>query len=193
MGSGLGTTFAATAPFAIHALSGYSGGGKEMIARWENPAGGLVDLPYEAPYALERVHKHVPEMVRFAGLVREPYFVPAVGPFRTGMRVEVPLPLGILAPGMTARKAWEALYERYRGEQFVRVLPYPEPLVTTDQSFDPRQCNDSNRIDLHVLPHPSGHALLVAILDNLGKGAAGAAIQNMNLMLGIDENSALAA
>jgi N-acetyl-gamma-glutamyl-phosphate reductase len=184
---------APTVPLPIHALSGYSGGGKEMIARWEDSAGGLVGLPYEAPYALERVHKHVPEMVRYAGLEREPYFVPAVGPFRTGMRVEVPLHASVLAAGMTARKAWEALYDRYRGEHFVRVLPYPEPLVTTDHSFDPRQCNETNRIDLHVLPHPSGHALLVAILDNLGKGAAGAAIQNMNLMLGIDETSGLAA
>jgi N-acetyl-gamma-glutamyl-phosphate reductase len=130
-------------------------------------------------------------MVRYSGVRREPYFVPAVGPFRTGMRVEVPLHAGTLRPGTTARQVWEALQERYRGETFVRVLPYPDPLVTHDQSFDPRRCNDTNRIDLHVLPHPSGHVLLMAILDNLGKGAAGAAIQNLNLMLGLDEKTGL--
>jgi N-acetyl-gamma-glutamyl-phosphate reductase len=183
----------ATTPLTIHALSGYSGGGKEMIARWEDPAGGLVQLPYEAPYALERMHKHVPEMIHYTGLQREPYFVPAVGPFRAGMRVELPLHADALAAGMSARKVWEALHDRYRGEPFVRVMPYPEPLATTDQSFDPQQCNDTNRMDLHVLPHPSGHVLLMAILDNLGKGAAGVAIQNLNLMLGLDESTGLRA
>jgi N-acetyl-gamma-glutamyl-phosphate reductase len=180
-------------PLTIHALSGYSGGGKEMIARWEDPQGGLVQLPYEAPYALGSVHKHVPEMVRYTGLKREPYFVPAVGPFRAGMRVEVPLHADALATGTNARKIWEALHERYRGEPFVRVMPYPDPLVTNDLSFDPQQCNDTNRMDLHVLPHPSGHVLLMAILDNLGKGAAGVAIQNLNLMLGLDETTGLRA
>lgn len=184
-------TVAATMPVTIHALSGYSGGGKEMIARWEDPGGGLMQLPYEAPYALERVHKHVPEMKQYTGFRLEPYFVPAVGPFRTGMRVEVPLHADSLAAGVTARTLWEALHERYRAEPFVRVMPYPEPLITNDTSFDPQRCNDTNRIDLHVLPHPSGHVLLMAILDNLGKGAAGAAIQNLNLMLGIDEKTGL--
>lgn len=180
-----------SAPLTIHALSGYSGGGKEMIARWEDPDGGLVQLPYEAPYALERIHKHVPEMMRYTRITNEPYFVPAVGPFRTGMRVEVPLPAGMLGQGMNARTVWEALAERYRNEPFVRVMPYPDPLVTHDRSFDPRQCDDTNRIDLYVLPHPSGHILLMAILDNLGKGASGVAIQNMNLMLGLDERTGL--
>lgn len=182
---------ARTDPVTIHALSGYSGGGKEMIARWEDPAGGLVQLPYEAPYALERVHKHIPEMVRYTGMQREPYFVPAVGPFRAGMRVEVPLHADSLPNGVSGRRIWEALAARYRGEPFVHLVPYQEPLTTNDTSFDPQRCNDTNRIDLHVLPHPSGHVLLMAILDNLGKGAAGVAIQNLNLMLGLDERAGL--
>ena len=181
------------APLCIHALSGYSGGGHALIERWEDPALGLLRLAYEAPYSLERVHKHVPEMQRFAGLSREPHFVPAVGPFRCGMRVEVPLHADLLARGATGKAIWEAIAERYRGERFVRVAPYAEPVAVDERSLDPQAANDTNRIDLFVLPHPSGHALLVAVLDNLGKGAAGAAIQNLNQMLGLDEARGLEA
>ncbi|HTY18548.1 MAG TPA: N-acetyl-gamma-glutamyl-phosphate reductase [Myxococcota bacterium] len=181
------------APLSIRALSGYSGGGHALIERWEDPALGLQRLVYEAPYSLERVHKHVPEMQRFSGLAREPQFVPAVGPFRCGMRVEVPLHAELLARGATGKAIWEAIAERYRGERFVRVAPYAEPAAVSERSLDPQAANDTNRVDLFVLPHPSGHVLLVAILDNLGKGAAGAAIQNLNRMLGLDEAKGLRA
>ena len=181
------------APITCHGLSGYSGGGHPLIAKWEDPAAKLRELVYEAPYALDRVHKHVPEMQRFARLAREPQFVPAVGPFRCGMRVQVPLHAEVLARGATGKAIWEAIAERYRGEPFVRVAPYAEAVAVSERSLDPQACNDTNRIELHVLPHPSGHALLVAILDNLGKGAAGAAIQNLNLMLGLDEAAGLRA
>lgn len=179
---------APTTPLSIHALSGYTGGGRAMIERWESEA-ALRNLPYEAPYALDRRHKHIPEMIQYAALKAEPQFVPAVGPFRCGMRVEVPLPAGTLsarADADTIRTTWA---DRYRGETFVRVAP--PPTAIDDFTLDPRACNDTNRIDLHVLPHPSGHVLLVAILDNLGKGAAGVAIQNLNLMLGRSENEGL--
>jgi len=182
---------ASDAPVTVHALSGYTGGGKSLIERWEDPARDLLGLRFEAPYALDRVHKHVAEMRRFARLAREPQFVPAVGPFRCGMRIEIPLHAALLAGGATAKVVWETLAERYRGEPFVRVLPVREPLGSDERSFDPQACNDTNRIDLHVLPHPSGHVLLVAILDNLGKGASGAAIQNLNLMLGFSETAGL--
>jgi N-acetyl-gamma-glutamyl-phosphate reductase len=181
------------APLTIHALSGYSGGGRPMIEKWEAPSGGLASLPFEAPYALERVHKHVPEMIRHAGLAREPYFVPAVGAFRCGMRVEVPLHAELLAAGFDARSLWAVLDQRYRDEPFVRVAAFDETPSADERAYDPRACNDTNRIDLHVLPHPSGHVLLMAILDNLGKGAAGVAIQNLNLMLGIEEERGLPA
>lgn len=181
------------APLAIHALSGYSGGGRAMIEKWEAPEGGLRSLPFEAPYALERVHKHIPEMVRYAELTREPYFVPSVGPFRCGMRVEVPLHAELLPPGSGARAVWSTLADRYRDEPFVRVVPFEDKPSSAELAYDPRACNDTNRIDLHVLPHPSGHVLLMAILDNLGKGAAGVAIQNLNLMLGIEEERGLSA
>jgi N-acetyl-gamma-glutamyl-phosphate reductase len=179
-------------PIACHGLSGYSGGGKALIEKWEDRAGGLLDLVYEAPYALERVHKHVPEMQHHARLAREPQFVPAVGPFRCGMRLQIPLHADLLARGATSKAVWEALDLRYRDEPFVRVVPYAEGVAIGDRGLDPLAANDTNRIDLHVQPHPSGHVLLVAILDNLGKGAAGAAIQNLNLMLGIDETRGLA-
>jgi N-acetyl-gamma-glutamyl-phosphate reductase len=179
------------APLAIHALSGYSGGGRPMIEKWEAANGGLSTLPFEAPYALERVHKHVPEMIRHTGLAREPYFVPAVGSFRCGMRVEVPLPAGLLPAGSDARTVWGTLDGRYRDEPFIRVVPFEEKPPSGELAYDPRACNDTNRIDLRVLPHPSGHVLLMAILDNLGKGAAGVAIQNLNLMLGMEEERGL--
>jgi len=181
-----------TAPLTIHALSGYSGGGRQMIEKWEDPAGPLRTLPYEAPYAFDRVHKHIPEMVAYSGLRREPYFEPAVGPFRCGMRLQVPLHANLLK-GHRTREVWDALHTRYEDEPFVTVVPWREPLDAHERSFDPQACNDSNRIALHVLPHPSGHVMLVAILDNLGKGACGVAIQCLNLMLGLEETTGLPA
>jgi N-acetyl-gamma-glutamyl-phosphate reductase len=181
------------APIAAHGVSGYSGGGREMISKWEDVSGGLLTHVYEAPYALDRVHKHVPEMTRWTGLAHEPQFAPSVGPFRCGMRVQIPLHASVLARGASGKSIWEALDARYRGEAFVRVLPIREPLDSDERSFDPRACNDTNRIELRVLPHPSGHVLLMSVLDNLGKGAAGLAIQNLNIMLGLPETRGLAA
>ena len=146
---------------------------------------------YEAPYALDRLHKHLPEMTRYAGLAHPPHFTPAVGPFRCGMRVQIPLHAALLARGADGKALWDALEARYRGERFVRVLPLREPLESDERSFDPRACNDTNRIELRVVPNPAGHVLLVAVLDNLGKGAAGVAIQNLNLMLGLPEHRGL--
>ncbi|MBK7949429.1 MAG: N-acetyl-gamma-glutamyl-phosphate reductase [Deltaproteobacteria bacterium] len=188
------------APLPVHGLSGYSGGGKSLIERWEEKDGGRIGLPYEAPYALERIHKHVPEMHRYSGLEHAPQFVPAVGPFACGMRVEVPVHASLLAPGTTGEAIWQVLADRYRGERFVEVAPLPGPGASAsgagpapidDFSLDPRALNDTNRMRLHVLPNPAGHVLLVGILDNLGKGACGAAIQSLNLMLGLDEGAGL--
>ena len=181
------------APISVHGVSGYSGGGREMIAKWEVPAGGLLTLAYEAPYALDRVHKHIAEITRWSGLAHGPEFAPAVGPFRCGMRVQLPLHAALLASGVSGKSIWEALDARYRGEPFVRVLPIREPLDSDERSFDPRACNDTNRIELRVLPNPGGHVRLMAVLDNLGKGAAGLAIQNLNLMLGLPETRGLPA
>ena len=181
------------APVSIHALSGYSGGGRGLIEKWESPDQGLGSLPYEAPYALGARHKHIPEMLAYSGLTVEPQFVPAVGPFRCGMRVEVPIHLGMVPMGGTGTAILECLRERYDGEPFIRVVHHPDPREAHERSFDPQACNDTNCMELHVLPHPSGHTLLVAILDNLGKGASGVAIQNLNLMLGLAETAHLPA
>lgn len=179
------------APLAVHGLSGYSGGGKQLIERWEDPDGGRVGLPFEAPYALERVHKHLPEMHRYSGLAAPPQFVPAVGPFACGMRVEVPVHAKHLAPGTTGEAVWQAIAERYRGERFVEVAPFTGLEPAGDFALDPRALNDTNRLRLHVFPNPAGHVLLVGLLDNLGKGASGAAIQSLNLMLGLSEDAGL--
>ncbi len=182
---------AADAPVAVHALSGYSGGGRQMIERWEDHATALASLPFEAPYALDREHKHVPEMTRHARLAHRPHFVPAVGPFRCGMRIEIPLHASVLR-GVAASQLHAALAARYVDEAFVNVPSLSTSAPSDERAFDPRAANGTNRIDLHVLPNPLGHVLLVAVLDNLGKGAAGAAVQNMNLMLDLDEASGLA-
>lgn len=180
------------APITVHALSGYSGGGRQMIERWEDPSTGLAGLPFESPYALERVHKHIPEMLLYSGLATEPQFVPAVGSFRCGMRVEIPLHASLLRDPCAAERIHGSLATRYARELFVRVRPIG--VATDDEwAFDPRGSNDTNRIEISVVPHPSGHVLLVALLDNLGKGAAGAAIQNLNLMLGLPEGAGLSA
>jgi N-acetyl-gamma-glutamyl-phosphate reductase len=182
---------AAEAPISVHALSGYSGGGRQMIERWEDASVGLVGLPFESPYALDREHKHVPEMTRYAGLARSPHFVPAVGPFRCGMRVEISLHAGILPSDASGLRIHQALAERYRDEPFVQVKPLGETVSGDERALDPQVRNGTNVIDLHVVPNPLGHVLLIGVLDNLGKGAAGAAVQNLNLMLGIEETTGL--
>ena len=144
-------------PLAIHALSGYSGGGRSMIERWENPQGGLRALP----------------------------------PFRCGMRVEVMIPSSASAKPVSAQALWDTLAARYDKERFVEIEPLTDASEANEFSFDPQAWNDSNKISLKVLLHESGHILLMARLDNLGKGAAGVAIQNLNLMLGVPEQTGL--
>jgi N-acetyl-gamma-glutamyl-phosphate reductase len=182
---------AADAAFSVHALSGYSGGGRALIERWENPTGPLKNLPYETPYSIGKLHKHIPEIMHWSGLTNEPQFIPAVGPFRCGMRVQVMIPAKALSKAGAGRAMWETLGARYADEAFVQVEPFSDANDADEFTFDPRAHNDTNRISLHVLTHPSGHVVLLARLDNLGKGAAGVAIQNLNLMLGVPEKTGL--
>jgi N-acetyl-gamma-glutamyl-phosphate reductase len=178
-------------PLSIHALSGYSGGGRSLIERWEDPARGLARLPHEAPYSIARVHKHIPEIMRWGALESEPQFLPNVGAFRCGMRVQIMIPAGARVKKVTGEAMWQALAGRYDKEPFVEVEPLRDASTADEFTFDPQAHNDTNRISLRVLPHQSGHVLLMARLDNLGKGAAGVAIQNLNLMLGVPENTGL--
>ena len=182
---------AADVGLSVHALSGYSGGGRSMVERWEDPTGRLHNLPYEAPYSVSKLHKHIPEIMRWGGLSSEPQFIPAVGPFRCGMRVQVMIPSQALGKSTTGTAIWETLSERYAEEAFVQVEPLADANDADEFTFDPQAHNDTNRISLRVLAHPSGHLLLMARLDNLGKGAAGVAIQNLNLMLGVPEKTGL--
>ena len=178
-------------PLAIHALSGYSGGGRSLIERWEDPKKKLINLPHEAPYSIGKLHKHIPEIMRYGALSAEPQFLPNVGPFRCGMRVEIMLPAGSSPKSANAKAIWDALAGRYDKENFVAIEPLTDASESDEQSFDPQEFNETNLISLRVLPHQSGHVLLMARLDNLGKGAAGVAIQNLNLMLGVAEDTGL--
>ena len=179
------------APITIHALSGYTGGGKKLIAKWEYERPDLVNLPFESPYALHTKHKHVPEMHKYTGLTFEPQFMPSVGPFPTGMRLEIPLHKAVFPKGVTANNIWEVLDTRYANEQFVKVNKIEDSLVYADPAFDPRAANDTNRCEISIMPNTLGHVMIIIQIDNLGKGASGAAVQNMNIMLGLPENAAL--
>lgn len=177
----------------VHALSGYSGGGRAMVDRYRGlEARSARAMPAPRPYALGLDHKHLPEMTRYASLPRAPLFTPMVGPFYKGMLVQVPLPASALTRIMTPESLSQLYAQRYAADPFVRVL-LPDGRGALDDGFlDPEACNDTNRIDLMVFGRPE-QLLVVARLDNLGKGASGAAVQNMNLMLGLDEQIGLAA
>jgi len=181
------------APISIHAISGYTGGGKKLIAKWEEERPDLFDLPFESPYALHTKHKHVPEMHKYTGLTYEPQFMPSVGPFPTGMRLEIPLHKAVLTNGTSANDIWDVLDARYADEQFVKINSIEDTLAYADPAFDPRVANETNRVDISVVPNPLGHVMLIMQLDNLGKGASGAAVQNMNLMLRLPEDNGLTA
>ncbi|MEK9774807.1 MAG: N-acetyl-gamma-glutamyl-phosphate reductase [Quisquiliibacterium sp.] len=168
-------------------ITGYSGGGKKMIAQYE--AGGP-ELASPRPYALTLGHKHIPEMVAHTGIAKRPVFMPIVASFYKGLAVTIPLQLADLGPGATASALHDALERRYEGERFVRVMPFCDPDTLEEGFFDVQACNDTNRADIFVFAG-DGQALLICRLDNLGKGASGAAVQSMNVHLGIDEATGL--
>jgi N-acetyl-gamma-glutamyl-phosphate reductase len=165
-------------------ITGYSGGGKKMIEQYQ--AGGDPLLQSPRPYALGLTHKHLPEMMAQTGLQVPPVFMPVVGNFYKGLCVSVPLQPAQLAPGVDASRLHACLAERYAGERFVRTMPLNDPATLDAGGFDVQACNDTNRIDVFVFAH-AGQVLLMARLDNLGKGASGAAVQCMNVHLGLDE------
>ena len=183
-------------PLTVNAISGYSGGGKKLIAQYEdfraqNPNKESIS-PY-SPYGLKFAHKHVKEMKTYAGLSHTPLFVPAVGDFAQGMVVQVPLPLWSLASPPTGAQIHDVLSTRYEGEPFVSVMPYGDASALRDGNFlESKSANGTNEVQLFVFANDqTQEALLVARLDNLGKGASGAAVQNLNIMLGLPENSGL--
>lgn len=172
-------------PYSVNAVSGYSGGGKALIERFESVSGAAIGF---RTYGLDLAHKHVPEMQTHAELAHAPIFAPAVVHAFRGMVVEVPLPLSYM-PGTGSPDALRnALAAHYAGSPVVTVHTEAAPselLMHADQA-------PSDRLDLYVLASPDGSQVrLLAMLDNLGKGASGAAVQNLNIMAGLDETAGL--
>jgi N-acetyl-gamma-glutamyl-phosphate reductase len=177
-------------PLSFNAVSGYTGGGKAMIAEFEDESSpNYTTVPYRI-YALGLGHKHLPEIQSHGGLLTRPIFTPAVGRYAQGMLVELPLHLGMLNGSVSVTEIHEALAEHYAREAFVEVASLHETKGMT--TLDPEGLNGTNRLKLFVFgSESSGQVRLVALLDNLGKGASGAAVQNLNLMLGLKEGAGL--
>ena len=163
-------------PLAIPAVSGYSGGGRSMIEAYEAGAAPLYEI-----YGLNLKHKHLPEIMKYTGLTRRPVFTPSVGNFKQGMLVQLPLHLDLLTGQPTAQQLQDVLARHYAGSPWVTVEP-----VEGSASIDALGLNDTNQMELRVFGNEEfRHAVLIARLDNLGKGASGAAVQNLKLMLGL--------
>lgn len=170
-------------PVTINAVSGYSGGGKSMIASFEDGSAPAFEL-----YGLGFEHKHLPEMQLYSGLTRRPIFVPSVGNYRQGMLVSVPLQLETLPGNPSGADLHAVLAKRYAGSSYVSVMPLENPAFKSGK-LEPEALNETNRLELYVFASDKHRqAILVARLDNLGKGASGAAVQNMRLMLGLAES-----
>ncbi len=167
-------------PLCLPSVSGYSGGGRSMIEDYEAGRAPLFET-----YALGLKHKHIPEILRYTGLSRRPLFVPAVGNFRQGMLVQLPLHLDQLPGQPQAADLHEALRAHYAASQAAGGWVSVEP-PTENGKLDALALNDTNKLELRVFANEDArHAVLIARLDNLGKGASGAAVQNIGLMLGL--------
>lgn len=177
-------------PVFAQSVSGYSGGGKKLIAVYES--GEIPEEHLKGPrhYALSLNHKHLAEMHKITGLQYPPLFTPIVGHFYQGLVVSIPLISRMIPKKITARDVREFLADYYQSEPFVRVIPFESGPFLDNGFLSPTECNQTNRIDLFVFGNDE-QILLAARLDNLGKGASGAAVQNMNIMLGVDEATGL--
>ncbi|MCM2295763.1 N-acetyl-gamma-glutamyl-phosphate reductase [Rhodoferax sp.] len=167
-------------PLCLPSVSGYSGGGRPMIEAYEQGTAPAFEL-----YALGLKHKHIPEIMACTGLTRRPLFVPSVGNFKQGMLVQLPLHLDLLPNQPSADDLQQALVQHYANSEWVKVMP-----ATPDNKLDALALAGTNQMELRVFANRDAadgfrHAVLVARLDNLGKGASGAAVQNLQLMLGL--------
>jgi len=175
-------------PLSVNAVSGYSGGGRYMIAEFEDEKAANYTAAPMRLYALDLAHKHVPEMQVHAGLAHAPIFEPSVGRYYKGMLVEVPLPLWALPAKPRRADLYAALVRQYEGERFIEVATLADTGAV--KTLDPEGLNNTNKMRLFVFGNDE-QVRLVALLDNLGKGASGAAVQNLNLMLGLSEGEGL--
>jgi N-acetyl-gamma-glutamyl-phosphate reductase len=165
-------------PVTINAVSGYSGKGRAGVDEFEGPAAAQA-IPFQI-YGLNLAHKHVPEIQQFSGLSERPVFIPAYGSFRQGIALTIALQTRLLPSGVTGLTLHTALTKHYQGSEFVEVVPMEQSRALT--GIDPRQLNGTDNLRLMVFEN-EGHVLLAAVFDNLGKGAAGAAVQNLDLMI----------
>ncbi len=180
-------------PISIDAVSGYSGGGRQLIEKYEarEAEAAHPDALWTCrKYSLQLAHKHVPEMKHYSGLTYNPIFVPSVAHFEQGMLVSVPLATRLLENGTNAEQVHACLAETYANEKFVEVFELNDYDHLEDGFLSPLSCNNTNRVDIMIFGNKD-QVLVTARLDNLGKGASGAAIQNLNLMLGEDEDKGL--
>lgn len=176
---------------SVHAVSGYSGGGKKMIEAYEHPQAQAIAPQAFGTYGLNLAHKHLAEMTQHGLLTHPPLFAPAVGAFLRGMLVHVPLHLSTLAKKVDGVDLHAIYSAHFANEPFITVRPLNDTAALRDGNFlEPEALNGSNGLEVFVYAS-STQALLVARLDNLGKGASGAAVQNLNLMLGLAETEGL--
>lgn len=174
------------AALVYHGVSGYTGGGRKMVEQYEADADPAPLMPYGFAFK----HKHLPEMRAYGLISAPPVFQPSVGPYAQGMLTFLPLHLALLKGAPSPADIHALLAERYAGEAFVKVMPMED--VDRLTALDPRALNGTNELRLHVFGNAAvGQATVVALYDNLGKGASGAAVQNLNLMLGIDPSTGL--
>ena len=176
-------------PAVCHAISGYSGGGKKMISEYEGPA-RKIEYKGVRQYALTQTHKHQKEMQLISGLEYAPVFNPAVADIYAGMTVTVPLHSRLLKGKQNAKQVHEALSKHYSGQKFVKVMPFGGEGVLENGFLPSNHLADTNILEIYVAGNED-RILLASCLDNLGKGASGAAIQSMNIALGLDEGLGL--
>lgn len=173
-------------PAMCNAVSGYSGGGREMIAEFEDQAAPNFTRDIFRTYALQLEHKHVPEMQLHSGLAHRPLFAPSVGRFHRGMLVEVPLQLWALPANPPVKAIHSALADSYRNEPLIEVIGPEE--AAQRKTLDAEEVKNTDRLRIYVFGNEARRQVrLVAVLDNLGKGAGGACVQNLNAMLGWPE------
>jgi len=172
-------------PYCVTAISGYTGGGRDAIERFENSERDDFISSQSRRYALHHEHKHIKEMKAYGNLDSKPVFLPSYGRYRQGITLQIPLHLSLHKPGVTVAQLREALSLHYKDSTFVHVLNEQDTQAT--EGLEPDVHNDTNEVTLGVFsPEGTDHVVLSAVYDNLGKGASGAAVQNLEIMLGLE-------
>ena len=179
-------------PVTVHSITGYSGGGKSLIEKYENKEINENYIKAPRPYGLGLNHKHLPEMKMYSGLDKYPVFIPIVSNYYKGLAVSIPIHNYLLNKKVSSKDIAELLSEYYKDEIFVKVMPHQPLDLLFDGGFDITACNDTNKCEIFVFGNDEKEStLILARLDNLGKGASGAAVQNMNIVLGLPEDTGL--